>query len=123
MSDNYLSFQKALLIALRNEEEATGEQNADLLAVCSKHGLPQNEDWLVRFINENSLWGSGSCIGEHYHFSLNTNGLHYAVELREQQRPKSFFEKAKNTGPEWYAVGISLLSLGVSLAALFRENA
>jgi hypothetical protein len=111
-----------MLVALAEREQRTGEQHADLEEVCRDSGLPANEDWLVRFINENTLWGAGSVIGNHYTYSLNTNGLHYGLELIEKSKPKSWFQRAKEVGPEWYAVAISLLSLLISVVALFRDK-
>ena len=115
---NFLEFQERLLIGLLEDEEKRGEHGSDMLQVCVDNNLPLNEDWLVRFINENRIRGSGTVIEDYYGFSLNVNGLSAAQKYRTDRAPKTLWQKIKSIPrSDWIATGALLISL---ITAIFK---
>lgn len=112
-----------LFLAMLDLSRAGAGPEFDLPTICNDLHIKADPMALIGFTSDNEgLRGSGNGTTRTIRFTMNAEGRRHALALEKSFRPKSFGEKIKAVGPEWYAVVISLLSLGVSFAALFRDN-
>lgn len=111
----YLDFEKRLFVALLKLQEEGETESVDLQNVCSQNGLPKNENWLVKFLNENNKFGSGNGFTDIVYFSLNREGRIHAEAIRAEVQSKTMKGRlASITRSDWIAFGALVVSvLGV----------
>jgi hypothetical protein len=110
--------KQVLVLCLQNEQ-ATGEQHSDLEEVCKNGGILFNEEWAVRFINEQKQFGNGAgnnIVG--YDFSLSLNGRYEARSIVEKNESKTLIGAIKAIPrSDW----ISVAAFVVSVIALWKS--
>lgn len=112
-----------IFLAMLDLSRSNAGPEFDLQTLCNELQIDADPMSLIGFTSDNEGFrGSRNVTTTSIRFTMNAEGRRHALALEKSFRPKSFGEKVKAVGPEWYAVLISLLSLGVSFAALFRDN-
>ena len=110
--------ERLMVLCLQNEQ-ATGQQHSDLETVCKDGALTFNEDWAVRFINEQKQFGNGegnNIVG--YDFSLSWNGRYEARSIIEKNEAKTWIGAIKAVPrSDW----ISAAAFVVSAIALWKS--
>jgi len=115
---NFDSWSEELFVGIFELEEATGSTGSDLEKDCAAKGISANEDWLIRFINENKEFGSGTAIAG-YFFDLNRAGRDHVTEIKQRRASRTFRGRLKSIQrSDWIAFG----ALIVSIFALFKGD-
>jgi hypothetical protein len=114
---DYIAFRERLLVAIADAQEPPGLAILELEPLCKRVGLSGPVSWfeVVAADLEDQRFGRDlSSHGIHY-FLIAGAGLAEAARLRREGRPKSLGQKVAAVKAEWWALGIAVVSLVISV--------
>jgi len=116
VSETYSSYKRDLLVALLEEEDRKAASPVDVANACDAAGLMFNEEFVVRFINqERGVLGEGAGVLDFYSFELNSTGRNLADQISKSRGPKSLIERITSETSQRL---INALNFGVAVLAL-----
>jgi hypothetical protein len=110
---SYGDFENRLFIGLYHDEQNGANLGSKLADVCKTEGLPIEEHYQQRFVDQNQEFGDSSGFsGGHLCFALNDLGRNRAKQLISQNESRTLKGRIKSVNrSDWIAVGAFIVSI------------